>query len=510
MSGCGWRPRTRRGAIPGLALIILLACASEPEGDTQEAASGRPNVLFIAIDDLNDWVGHLDGREGIRTPALDRLANRGVSFVRAYAPAMSCTPSRHAVLTGQMPSTTGVYGLIHHHWRSDPALADQVTLPEFFRRNDYRTAGGGKVFHALSWIDVEYGRNQNDARSWDTYFPSIEQAMPDEVRPVSATRNQAGAQVWEPVAAAASGRRVPPWYFDFGPLALPDSAMSDYKVVDWAISELRRTDPRPFFLAVGIYRPHIPWFVPQAYFDAYPLDEVALPEVPSDELDDLPTAGGRTGAERRRWHSWLVEQGLWDEAVQAYQASVAFVDAQIGRLLDALAASPHARNTIVVLWSDHGFHLGEKETWEKFTLWEESARVPFIIVAPGVARPSGRPASPVNLVDIYPTLAELAGLQQPEGLEGRSLVPLLRDPDLITDRAVVSTLSRGSHAVRSARWRYIRYANGDEELYDHDTDPGEHYNVAADPGSRAVMDSLAQWIPAADARPSSPGGQTVP
>ncbi|MEX1184392.1 MAG: sulfatase [Gemmatimonadota bacterium] len=485
-----------------LAGLLCGGCAGR--GDVAVEAASRPNVLFIAVDDLNDWVGHLGGRDGIQTPNLDRLADRGVSFTRAYAPAMSCTPSRHSVLTGMMPATTGVYGLIHHHWRSDPALSDVVTLPEQFRNAGYRTVGGGKIFHALSWIDVEYGRNQNDARAWDSYFPSLEKAMPDEVRPVAATLNENGAQIWSPVAAGGSDRRVPAWYFDFGPLEVPDSAMADHKVVDWAIEQLGRTGDGPFFIGVGIYRPHIPWFVPASWFARYPTSDIALPIVPPDDLEDLPPEGLRTGAERRRWHQWLVQNDLWEEAVQAYQASVTFTDAQVGRLLDALAASPHADNTIVVLWSDHGFHLGEKQTWEKFTLWEESARVPFIIAAPGMEGSGRRATAPVSLIDIFPTLSELTGIPAPPGLEGRSLVAQLHDPGLQTGRAVVSTLARGSHAVRSDRWRYIRYATGDEELYDHDADPGEHTNLAADPRFRPTMDSLATWLPASDAPVSRP------
>jgi arylsulfatase A-like enzyme len=483
-----------------VSVVLALAagaCAAEPQAP--------PNVLFIAVDDLNDWVGHLGGRAGVQTPNLDRLAGQGVAFTRAYAPAVSCTPSRQSVLTGLRPSTTGIYGLVHFHWREVPMLRDVVTLPQLFRQHGYYAAGGGKVFHALSWIDRTYGRNQNDTASWDDYYPSVDRPMPEEVRPSAAARNQGGAEVWTPAASGTGERRVPPWYFDWAPLDQPDSAMADHKVVDWAVSQLNRSHNRPFFLAVGLYRPHIPWFAPRSYFERYPLGGVTLPAAPPGDLDDLPPSGRRMGAERRGWHEWVVAEGLWPAAVQAYLASVTFTDAQVGRLLDALAASRYADNTIIVLWSDHGFHLGEKRTWEKFTLWEESTRVPFIIVAPGVSQRGGRANEPVNLIDLYPTLAELAGLEPPGDLEGQSLVPLLRDPDRETGRAVVSTASYNNHTVRSKRWRYIRYEDGSEELYDHDADPDEHRNLAADERYRAVMDQLAAQLPELNVAPARPG-----
>lgn len=485
--------RLRAAAALALGLAACAAPDAQRAGTSPEDA--RPNVLFIAVDDLNDWVGYLGGHEGVRTPNLDRLADRGVAFTHAYAPGVSCTPSRQAVLTGLSPSATGIYENANIHWRGLPWLADVVTLPQHFRQHGYHVAGGGKIFHALSWIDHSYGRSLNDPASWDAYFPSIDKPMPDAVWPEGARRDANGAWVWTPLAGADTPAR-PPYFFDWGPLDVPDSAMADHQVVDWAIRQLEHAHDRPFFLAVGLFLPHIPWFVPREYFEMHPLEDVALPDVPADDLDDLPPLGRRMGSGRRAWHRWMVDTGHWRGAVQAYLASTSFTDAQIGRLLDALAASRHATNTIVVLWSDHGFHLGEKETWEKFTLWEESLRVPFIVVAPGVTPAGQRSAQPVNLLDIYPTLAELAGLPVPAGLDGHSLVPVLRTPAADLGRPAVSTMAPDEHAARSRRWRYIRHADGSEELYDHNADPGEHRNLAGDAHYRAAMDSLAQWLPA--------------
>ena len=487
MSTC--RGRWFGGAIV-LAAFVVAGC-------TPADLPPPPNVLFIAIDDLNDWVGHLEGHPGAHTPNIDRLAEQGVFFTNAHVPAVSCTPSRQAILTGLRPATSGIYGLIHFNWREVPELEDVVTLPQLFRENGYRTVGGGKIFHALSWIDVAYGTNQNDPASWDDYFPSLDRPMPDEPWPSEAWVNEAGAHEWTPAVTGTQGEWRPPWYFDWAPLDIPDAEMSDHQVADWAIGELQREgEDQPFFLAVGFYRPHIPWYAPRAYFDLHPLDEIVLPDVPEDPLAGLPEAGRDMGDVRRAWHQWLLEHDLWEEAVQGYFASVSFLDHQIGRVLDALEASPHADNTIIVLWSDHGFHLGEKETWEKFTLWEESTRVPFIIAAPGLAQVGARSDQPVDVMDTYRTLAELAGLEVDPVVEGESLVPLLRTPELETGRAVVSTFTRDNHSVRSSRWRYIRLEDGSEILYDHETDPGEHRNLADDPAYRDVMDELAAWLPA--------------
>lgn len=452
-------------------------------------------MLFIAIDDLNDWPTCMGGWTGVHTPNLDRLANSGMLFTRAYCAAPSCAPSRTSILTGRRPSTSGFYYNHRYYWRENPVLENAFTLPQQFRSNGYRTTGGGKVFHALSWIHESYGINQNDPRSWDAYFPSIDRAMPPEIWPSEATRQENGAFVWPPEVTGGEGERVPPWYFDWGPLDEPPSAMADYKVADWAISELQQDHDEPFFLAAGIFKPHIPWYVPQQYYDRYPLDEITVPQVPDNDLADLPARGQQIGSRTRRWHQWLVDNGLWEQAVQAYLASVTFTDAQVGRLLDALEAGPHADDTIVVLWSDHGFHLGEKETWEKFTLWEESGRVPLMIRAPGVTEPRQRSDEPVSLLDLYPTLTDLCGLEANPETEGESLVPLLENPDRTTDRAVVTTFGYENHSVRSKRWRYIRYQDGSEELYDHDHDPGEFHNLAADEGYRDVKKQLATHLP---------------
>jgi len=463
----------------------------------------QPNVLFIALDDMNDWIGCMGGKSGIHTPNIDRLARQGTLFTRAYCSAPSCTPSRTSILTGKRPSTTGVYGLIRHHWRQNKYLKNNVTLPQHFRNNGYRAIGGGKIFHALSWISDSYGTNQNEERSWDSYYPSIEQSLPEFQWPAEIQRSSTQIQ-WSPVAGGGDSDRVPPYYFDWGPLEEDETKTSDYKVAAWGAKELQESGEQPFFLAAGIFRPHIPWFVPQKYFDMYPLMDIKVPLSPADDLDDLPPTGRQIGSRTREWHKWLIEQGLWKQAVQGYMASSSYADAQVGRLLDGLAASPYADNTIVVLWSDHGFHLGEKQTWEKFTLWEESGRVPLIIKAPGVTSAGSRCGEPVSLLDLYPTLVDLCGLPRQEAVEGQSLRPLLEQPNRDMGRAIVTTFGYQNHSIRSRRWRYIRFKDGSEELYDHDHDSGEFYNIASDSKYNSVKKRLAENLPKVNRRGYEP------
>lgn len=506
--------RSRAAITACAAIATVYGCTGRGPVDSGDSP---PNVLFIAIDDMNDWVGGLDGYAGtVHTPNLERLAAQGMLFTNAHTAAVSCNPSRTALLTGRRPSTSGVYAN-STIWREQPGMENVVTLPAHFRANGYRTMGSGKIFHALSWLNGSYGRDHNDTGAWDEFWPSPDQQMPD-------TRFPAGAEKsfdedgfwqwrWDRVAAGrgAGNRQAPPYYMDWG--GMPDSEselFADEKVTGWAVEQIANATDEPFFLAVGIFRPHIPWFIPQSYLDLYPLDDVVLPEVRPDWRDGLPESGQRMGQARRGWHHWIVENDEWDRAVQAYLASIGFADAQVGRLIDALEASGKADRTIIVLWSDHGFQLGERETWEKFTLWEESTRVPFIIVAPGVTTAGSTFEAPVDLMSVYPTLVELAGLPTPaSGLEGGSLVPWLTDPTLARETPAISTESWGNHAVRTQRWRYIRYRDGSEELYDHDADPEERVNRAADPAHAATLAGLAGWLEAilaTEAARGAPGG----
>lgn len=471
MLGLGSRGYPRWGWMLGLLLaaasvpVIAAGRSSKVVVDTR----AHPNVLFIAVDDLNDWIGVLAGHPGFLTPNIDRLSRRGVLFTRAYCAAPACNPSRVSLLTGKRPSTSGVYQN-DQPWR--PVMKDVVTLPQYFMANGYEVNGGGKIFHDT----------YNDAASWQSYFKRPADPMP-EGRPLNGIAHTA--------------------HFDWGPVNVPDSEMSDYKTTSWAIDYLQKPHARPFFLAVGLFRPHLPWYVPKPYFDRQPLSGIRLPAVDPDDLDDIPPAGRRM-AKPEGDHRKVVSSQNWERAVQGYQASISFADEQIGRLLDALDRTQYGKDTILVFWGDHGWHLGQKQHWRKFALWEETTHVPLVIAAPHYAEHAGLTSGrTVSLLDLYATLIELCELSPREGLEGQSLVPLLSDPGAEWDRPVVTTHGRNNHAVRSERWRYIRYEDGSEELYDHDKDPLEWKNLASQTEFSSVKEELKRWLPTTNA-PDAP------
>lgn len=453
-----------------LSIATLLVCGLA-------LAEDKPDVLFIAIDDLNDWVGVLGGHPQAKTPHIDRLAERGMLFANAHTAAPSCNPSRTALLFGMRPSTTGVYGNTER-WRDSPAIQGKLSLPQLFRRNGYETAGGGKIFHAHSYY-AEGFRGQPQPEAWDDVFPSPDRQLPPELRPRGWPVNGNPGFIFK--------------LFDWAGLDVEDDAVGDGQVVQWAERKLKEPRDKPLFLAVGIYRPHLPWYVPARYFDRHPLTDVELPATIPGDRDDIPEIARQDVS--AGIPPWLDETGLWPNAVQGYLASITFADAMVGRLLAALEESGRADNTIVVVWSDHGYHLGEKRRWRKFTLWEESTHVPLIVAAPGLTSGGSQTKKPVSLLDIYPTLAELAKLPAPDHLEGRSLTPLIRDPDSDWRRGAVTTWLYGNHAVRTEDWRYIRYVDGSEELYDHRDDPHEWRNLAGQAEFAERKRELAALLP---------------
>jgi arylsulfatase A-like enzyme len=464
--------------------------ASSAAAAVGRAQNRRSNVLMISVDDWNDWVGVLGGHPQVQTPNVDRLAASGQLFTDAHTAAPICNPSRTALLTGMRPSTTGVYGNDEGPWRNH--LPDAITLPQHFRATGYRALGGGKVFH--------HGKGFNDSKSWDDYFfwnpkgrdngwfdgysfpPDPEPPRPVTPMPSVSWRN-----------------------FDWAPMDIADEEMPDYKVSSWARDVLRSEHDRPFFLAAGLFRPHIPWFVPRRYFDLYPLDSLVLPAVKDDDLSDVPPFARRIALNQHSRHDLLVSTGNWKRAVQAYLACITFSDAMVGRILDALAQSPHRDNTIVVFWSDHGYHLGEKWHWHKQSLWHRATHVPLIISAPGVTAPGSRCERPAGLIDLYPTLTDLAGISTPAGLDGTSLRPLLEDPERHWERPALITYGRGNHAVRSERWSYIRYHDGTEELYDRRQDTNEWINLASRSTHQQVKQDLRRWLPGNEAP-----GESIP
>jgi arylsulfatase A-like enzyme len=457
------------------ALALLLLPTETPGADAP--GSPRPNVLFIAIDDLNDWVGPLGGHPQVKTPNLDRLAARGTTFTNAHCQAPLCNPSRTSLLTGLRPSTTGVYALAPW-FRTSDKLKDHDTLFQTFRKRGYTTLTGGKVFHDAYPPKLDRKDNGPEVDVWGTHGAF-------QPRPKAKFVNT-------PAEIAL---------MDWGPFPEKDEECYDHDVGTWAVEQLKQPPKGPFFLAVGFRHPHVPCYAPQKWFDLYPDESLVMPPVKDDDRDDLPRF-----ASYLHWKlpeprlKWLKENNQWRPLVRAYLASISYVDWQVGRVLDALAAGGLEKNTVVALWSDHGWHLGEKGITGKNTLWERSTRVPLIFAGPGVASGAkcGRPA---ELLDLYPTLLDLCGLPPKAGLEGVSLVPQLKDASAPRERPAITTHNPGNHAVRTERWRYIRYADGSEELYDRDTDPHEWTNLAADPRHDAVKQRLAKWLPATSAAP---------
>lgn len=443
------------------SLLVVLAGAWLGSAPLTAAPAARPNIVFIAIDDLNDWIGALGGHPDVKTPHIDALARRGMLFTNAHCQVPVCMASRVSVMSGKLASTTGSYEF-NAEFHENPALANDVPIPLHFKRHGYRTLGGGKLLHSgfqgrlAGTFDVALGKGNN------------------------------------PSPPALMNWRLRSW--DYGAFPATDAEMGDYQLAQKAAEQLGRKHDQPFFLAVGFFRPHVPLHVPKKWFDLYDPAKLALPHAPADDRDDIPESVVTRTKAVAPPHAEVLAKNKWRDFVHAYLACISFVDHCVGLVADAVAQGPNRDNTLIVLWSDHGFHLGEKQHWAKRTLWNESTRVPLIFAGPGI-KPGSRTDAAVGLLDLYPTLAEIAHLPARDDWDGRSLVPLIKDPAVRWDRAVVSTWMPNSHAVIDRRWRYIRYADGGEELYDRSVDPDELTNLARDPRHNETKTALSRWLP---------------
>jgi choline-sulfatase len=458
------------------SVAALLVAAAFPPGHV--VAADKPNILFIAIDDQNDWIGCLGGHPQIKTPHIDALAARGTVFLNAHCQSPLCNSCRTSLMTSLRPDTTGIYGLAPW-FRDVEEFRDVVSLPQYLAKHGYRTYSTGKIYHG------GYGRRPKD-KEFHVLGP--------------------GASVGAKPPKKLVNTPNPHPLVDWGVFDHRDEDKGDWKVASWAVEQLDAKPQEPFFLSVGFFLPHVPCYATQKWFDLYPEDTLVLPPLRLDDRDDTP---------RFSWYlhwrlpepryKFLDEANEWKNIVRSYLACTSFVDSQVGRVMTALENNGFGENTVIVLWSDHGWHLGEKLITGKNTLWDRSTRVPLIFAGPGVAK-EARCAKPAELLDIYPTLIDLCGLPANDAVEGATLLPQLKDANAPRERPAITTHNHDNHGIRSENWRYIRYADGSEELYDMVNDPNEWENLIDKPEYAAVITQHRKWIPAKSVKPA-PGSR---
>jgi arylsulfatase A-like enzyme len=453
---------------------LLLGCLISSQ--SLFSAMDRPNILLIMVDDLNAYVGSY-GHPNAKTPNIDRLAAGGVMFTDAHCQAPICGPSRTSLMTGLRPSTTGVYGHIADNdiRGASEALEDVTFLPEYLREHGYHTMGIGKLFHKHvpdGSLDESGGR-----------YPGFGPKPADE-----------SYFHWKGEGTST----------DWGAFPEKDVEMPDHDSAQWAIERLERDYDKPFFLGVGFLRPHVPWYVPQKWFDLYASSEIVTPPYRADDFNDMPEIVSRINDfPMMPTTEWAIENNEWENIIHAYLACVSFVDHYVGQIIQALEASGHADNTVVILASDHGYRLGEKGTFAKHCLWIEGTRVPLIVSGPGIADGLSVP-DPVELLDLYPTILDLAGLPANGMNEGKSLAASLKGGSLPEDAHALVTFGRNNHSVFTRDYHFIRYEDGSEELYDRAKDPHAFDNIAGDPdhcGTRKKLKALLPetnrlWAPA--------------
>jgi len=459
-----------------LCALFCVLCGRTEAADSPKPV--KPNVLFIAIDDQNDWIGAFGGHPLAKTPHIDRLAKRGTVFLNAHCNAPLCNPSRTSLMLGLRPTTTGIYGLAPW-FRTLDEWKDRVTLPQHFKAHGYKTYTSGKIYHG------GVGGPQKRQAEFDVWGPAGGIGVKPEKKLIGPT---------------PMGNNP---LMDWGVFPHKDEDKGDYQVASWTVEQIKNAPKdEPFFIAAGFFLPHVPCYATQKWFDLYPDDDSVLPPVLKNDRADTP---------RFSWYlhwnlpeprlKWVQENNQWRNLVRSYLACTSFVDAQVGRIVEALEAAGQADNTIIVLWGDHGWHLGEKGITGKNTLWDRGTKVPLLFAGPGVSN-AARTTQPAELLDIYPTLIDLCGLKPRTVLEGLSLVPQLKDAQAKRERPAITSHNQGNHGIRSERWRYIHYADGSEELYDMKNDPNEWTNVVAKTEHASVITEHRRWLPKIDLPPA--------
>lgn len=446
----------------GLTMFILNAFGQE-----------KPNVLFIAIDDLNDYVNCMKGSIKVPTPNIDRLAQKGTLFSNAHCQAPICGPSRASIMTGLYPSTSGNYLQLNDTdiKKGSTALNKTIFMPDYFEQHGYKSMAVGKIYH-----------NGDAAKTFDEYGGKFAWMGPKPKERFN----------YDP---SKISHKVGSTQTDWGAYPEQDSLMTDFQSSKWAVNKLQDEHDKPFFLAVGFVRPHVPWYAPQKWFDMFPLDSIKTPPYRKDDFDDIPNFATKVAdAPMMPTTEELIESGEWKNVIQAYMACIAFVDAQVGKVLDALENSKYADNTIVVLWADHGYHLGEKNRFAKQALWERDTRT--LLIFKDIKGNSERTCTaPVQLLDIYPTLIDLCKLPPSKLLEGHSLADLIHNPDKKWVHPALSFYGEGNIAIRDERFRLIKYDDSSIELYDMKNDPNEWFNLAKDKEYKKTIQELTNYIP---------------
>ncbi|MEM7284579.1 MAG: sulfatase [Pseudomonadota bacterium] len=452
-----------------LATALVMAwCALALPAHTTAA---RPNVILIITDDQNDYLEKASGVD-VQTPSIDELRNTSITFSHAYCASPVCGPSRAALFSGLYPHHTGAYLNGCDPWRKSRPLKEAETLPELFQRSGYQTWGMGKLYHAKlpnERINRQWG-NKARANGGFAPFPDKEHQFAGKFFSV---------QEWDGA----------------------DTEFPDVKSANDAISFLDNYDSEePFFMVYGLWRPHTPWTAPRRFFDGYDPQDIVLPPsgYSKDDLQDIPNHGLHLASiYGQRWKRFGdSNRDAWRRIMHGYLACTTFADWNVGRVLNALDRSQRADETIVIVTSDNGFHVGEKHHFGKSTLWEKSANVPLLIRLPGKKKGGAICSAPVGLIDLYPTLRVRCGLEEPkQKLDGRDLSPLLTDPTAAWPHSAITTYGEGRFSLRSGPWRYIRYKDGSEELYDHMADPHEFKNLASESGYEELKDRFRQQIP---------------
>ena len=470
-----------------IAIVLLLFCVYTKAQNKKE----QPNILFIAIDDINDWVSPLRGNTQAITPSMDKFTKQGaVVFKNAVCAAPICGPSRSSLLSGFLPSTSGVYGNAHNMLYSD-IVKENATLPEYFSKNGYHTLANGKIFHKHGTA------NGTDFGHWAfNEFARARRYNNDPVDKTKYTSSKAGIINGVKNENFKNKNAKLSW----GPTTDPFKETVDYMVADWARSQLKRDFDKPFFMGVGFIKPHLPWIVPQEFFDLYKLDEIVPPVVNETDLDDILTPDGNKAYKPTGEYKWVKKHGLEKDATRAYLASISYVDACLGMVVDALEQSKYANNTIVVVWGDHGWHLGEKQRYLKNTTWLEAVKTPLFVRVPGLKKAIVVDKN-VSLIDLYPTLIELSGLPKKENLDGHSFASLIDNPQAKWDYPGI-TITQDGTSVLLGKWHYMITVTGTEQLYNIDEDPLEWKNLSTDQKYNHIVTDLKKWVPVKRKKPS--------